>query len=109
MRRSVGWDRRDAPKELSSVSLSFGRGDLVSALNKAYAKLKDLKMEKEILIISDMTRGDWERFNPSKLSLSPSGSLPLFLRIGGEKRDPILESRGWNSSKAMEWWAFLAG
>jgi len=80
----------DAPKELSSVSLSFGRGDLVSALNKAYAKLKDLKMEKEILIISDMTRGDWERFNPSKLSLSPSGVPTTFLRIGGEKRDPNL-------------------
>jgi len=80
----------EALRELSSISLSFGRGDPVSALNKAYAKLKDLKMEKEILIISDLTRGDWEGFNPSKLSLSPSGVPTTFLRIGGQKRDPNL-------------------
>ena len=80
----------EALKELSSISLSFGRGDPVSALNKAYAKLKDLKMEKEILIISDLTQGDWERFNPGKLSLSPSEFPTTFLRIGGEKRDPNL-------------------
>ncbi len=80
----------EALKELSSISLSFGRGDPVSALNKAYGKLKELKTEREILIISDLTQGDWERFNPGKLSLSPSEFPTTFLRIGGEKRDPNL-------------------
>ena len=80
----------EALRELSSISLSFGRGDPASALNKAYANLKDLKMEREILIISDLTRGDWESFNPSKLSLSPSEVPTTFLRIGGQKRDPNL-------------------
>jgi len=80
----------EALKELSSISLSFGRGDPVFALNKAYGKLKELKTEKEILIISDLTRGDWEKFNPSKLNLSPSEVSTTFLRIGGEKRDPNL-------------------
>jgi hypothetical protein len=80
----------EALKGLSSISLSFDRSDPVSALNKAHDKLKDLKMEKEILIISDLTRGDWERFNASKLSLSPSEVPTTFLRIGGQKRDPNL-------------------
>jgi hypothetical protein len=80
----------EALKELSYSSLSFGRGDPVSAMNKAYGKLNELKTEREILIISDLTRGDWERFNPGKLSLSPSGAPTTFLRIGGQKRDPNL-------------------
>jgi hypothetical protein len=80
----------EALKELSFISLSFSRGDPASALNKAYAKLKELKTEREILIISDLTRGDWERFNPGKLSFSPSEVPTTFLRIGGEKRDPNL-------------------
>jgi len=80
----------EALKELSSISLSFGRGDPTSALNKAYGKLKDLKIEKEILIISDLTRGDWEGFNPSKLSLSSSEVPTTVLKIGGQKRDSNL-------------------
>ena len=80
----------EALRALSSISLSFGRGDPISALNRAYGKLKDLKMEKEILIISDLTHGDWERLNPSKLNLSPSEVPVTFLRIGGEKRDSNL-------------------
>jgi hypothetical protein len=80
----------EALKELSYSSLSFGRGDPVSAMNKAYGKLNELKTEREILIISDLTRGDWERFNPGKLSLSPSGAPTTFLRIGAQKRDPNL-------------------
>jgi hypothetical protein len=94
-RRSWDEDARwmgpgEALEKLSSISLSFGRGDPVSALNRAYAKLKELKTEREILFISDLTRGDWERFNPSKLSLSPSEVPTTFLRIGGEKGDPNL-------------------
>jgi hypothetical protein len=94
-KRSSGDEARwmgpeEALKELSSISLSFGRGDPVSALNKAYGKLRELKTEREILIISDLTRADWEGFNPGKLSLSPSEVPTTFLRIGGEKRDPNL-------------------
>lgn len=80
----------EALRELSSISLSFGRGDPVSALNKAYGKLKELKTEREILIISDLSRGDWEGFNPGKLNLSPSEVPTTFLRLGGQKQDPNL-------------------
>jgi hypothetical protein len=80
----------EAMKELSFISVSFGRGDPGSALNKAYGKLKELKTEREILIISDLTQGDWEGFNPSKLRFSPSEFPTTLLRIGGEKRDPNL-------------------
>jgi hypothetical protein len=81
-------------KSLSSISLSFGSGDPISALNRASGKLKDLKAEKEILIISDLTRGDWERFNLNKLNLSPSEVPITFLRIGGQKRDSNLAING---------------
>jgi Aerotolerance regulator N-terminal len=80
----------EALKQLSSISLSFGRGDPVSAMDKAHGKLKELKTEREILIISDLTRGDWEGFNPSKLSFSPYEVPTTLLRIGGPKRDSNL-------------------
>jgi hypothetical protein len=90
----VRWmEPEEALKELSSIRLSFGQGDPTSALDMASRKLKDLKMDKEILVISDMTRGDWEGFNLSKLSSIPSETEVNFLRIGGPNRDPNLAIR----------------
>jgi hypothetical protein len=90
----VRWvEPEEALKELSSIPFSFGRGNPTSALNMAFRKLKDLKMDKEILVISDMTRGDWEGFNLSKLSIIPSETEVNFLRIGGPNRDPNLAIR----------------
>jgi hypothetical protein len=90
----VRWiEPEEALKELSSIFLSFGRGDPISALNMAYRKLKDLKMDKEIVVISDLTRGDWERFNLGKLGIVPSESRVTFLRIGRQNRDPNLAIR----------------
>ncbi len=64
----VHWmEPEEALKELSSIPLSFGRGHPNAALKIAYNKLKDLKTDKEIVIISDLTRGDWEAFNLGKL------------------------------------------
>ncbi len=88
---SVRWmEQEEALKELSSLSLSFAQGDPVMALNRAYHGLKDLKIEKEVLIISDLTRGDWEKFDPGKLSIVPSEVPITFLRIGGQRRDSNL-------------------
>jgi hypothetical protein len=83
----------EALRELSSIPLSFGRGDSTSALKMAFRKLKDLKIDKEILVISDLARGDWEGFDLSKLGIIPSEIEVSFLRIGGPNRDPNLAIR----------------
>jgi hypothetical protein len=49
--------------------------------------LKDLKTSKQILIISDMARGDWEALDLSKLGVVSDAEV-TFLRIGGQDRDP---------------------
>jgi hypothetical protein len=78
----------EALRELDRISLSFGRGDPVKALSLAYHRLKELKTPGEILILTDMTRGDWEGFNLSKME-TLSGETPItFVRIGGADRDP---------------------
>ncbi len=74
-------------KELETIPLSFGRGDTTSALGLAYQRLKDLKTSKQILVLSDMARGDWEALDLSKLGIVSDAEV-TFLRIGGEKRDP---------------------
>lgn len=77
----------EAMKEIDAIPLSFGRGDPASALNRAYRELRDLKGPKEILILSDMARGDWERFDLSKMGIVSSDTSVHFLRIGGAKGD----------------------
>ena len=84
----TGWmGSEEALRKLEEIPLSFGGGDITSALNRAYRKLKDLKIDKEILILSDMTRQDWEGFNVSKLGIIPADVGLTLLRIGGPKRD----------------------
>jgi hypothetical protein len=80
----------EALKELSSISLSYGRGDLNACLHLAYQKLKELKMGKEVFIVSDLSRGDWERFALNKLDVVPAEVGMTVLRIGGSERDPNL-------------------
>ena len=78
----------EALKELSSIPLSYGRGDLNACLHLAYQKLRELKVGKEVLIVSDLTRGDWERFALNKLEIVPAEVEVRLLRIGGAGRDP---------------------
>ena len=58
---------QEAQREMAAIAPSFGRGDPAAALAAAYRGLKDIKTSKEVLIISDMARGDWEGFSLSKL------------------------------------------
>ena len=86
--KGVQWMKtEEALKELEGIPLSFGRGDTVSALGLAYQRLSDLKTSKQILILSDMVRGDWEALDLSKLGTVPDADV-TFLRIGGKERDP---------------------
>ncbi|MDI7261324.1 MAG: BatA domain-containing protein [Thermodesulfobacteriota bacterium] len=86
--QGVRWIKtEEALKELETLPLSFGRGDTASALGLAYQRLKDLKTSKQILILSDMARGDWEALDLSKLGVVSDADV-IFLRIGGQGRDP---------------------
>jgi hypothetical protein len=86
--KGVQWMKtEEALKALEGIPLSFGRGDTVSALGLAYQRLSDLKTSKQILILSDMVRGDWEALDLSKLGMVSDADV-TFLRIGGKERDP---------------------
>ena len=89
--RQIRWmTREEALKELSSIPLSYGRGDLKACLHLAYQKLKELKMGKEIFVVSDLARGDWEGLALNKLDVVPADVGMTLLRIGGSGRDPNL-------------------
>jgi hypothetical protein len=78
----------EALRELDRIPLSFGRGDFGTALSLANDKLKDIKMPGEIVVLSDMARGDWEGFDLNKLGNLSFETGFSFLRIGGPNRDP---------------------
>ncbi len=87
--REVRWTRsEEALKELSSIPLSYGRGDLNASLHLAYQKLRDLRIAREVLIVSDLARGDWGSVALSKLDVVPAAVEMTVLRVGGSKRDP---------------------
>ncbi len=86
--KGVQWMKaEEALKELESIPLSFSRGDPASVLGLAYQRLKDLKTSKQILILSDMARGDWEALDLSKIGVVSDAEV-TFLKIGGQERDP---------------------
>ncbi len=86
--RTIRWmGPEEAMKRVDAIPLSFGRGDPASALRRAYRELRDFKGPKEILILSDMARGDWESFDLSKMGIVSADTGVHFLRIGGAKGD----------------------
>jgi hypothetical protein len=78
----------EALRELASVAATFGQGNPAPGMNLAYRRLKETTGDKEFLVISDMARGDWERFDLSKLDTVAGEAAVTFLRIGGATRDP---------------------
>ena len=98
--KEFGWkEPQEAIGELARIPLSFGRGDPAASLKLAFGQLRDLKGQGEILIISDMARGDWERFDLTKLNTVATEAAVTFLRIGGEKRDPNFAIKGMRLSE----------
>ena len=72
---------------LEALPLSFARGETASAFTSAYQQLKNLKMPKQILILSDLARSDWAGFDLTRLGLITDADV-TFLRIGPAARDP---------------------
>ncbi|RPJ05064.1 MAG: hypothetical protein EHM36_08875, partial [Deltaproteobacteria bacterium] len=77
----------EALRELDQIPPSFGRGDPGPALDLAYRKLKELKGAGEILILSDLTRGDWEGFGLAGIKNLSGETAITFIRMGGMERD----------------------
>ena len=76
----------DVHRELEQVPLSFGRSNAASAFRTAYQTLKDLKISKQILILSDLARGDWVDLDLTRFE-NISDAEVTFLRVGGPRRD----------------------
>ncbi len=86
--REVRWmGPEEAVRELDAVPLSPGRGDPGAALAVAYQKFKEFQGAKEILVLSDMARGDWEKFDLAGMGSLSSEAGIHFLRVGGAERD----------------------
>lgn len=87
----LAWvEPREALQKVGDLPLSFGRGDPVSALRLAHRQLKESRGVGEIIIVSDLSRGDWEGFTIDRLERVSAETNYLFVRIGSSSRDPNL-------------------
>ena len=86
-RESPRWVKaEEALRELEGIPLSFGRGDTQPALASAYQRLGSLGVPKQVVIVSDMARSDWQTLDLAKLGVIPEAEA-TFLRIGSQRRD----------------------
>ena len=84
----TGWMKPpEATQHLNSIPLSSGKGEPGAALILAFQKLKGVKGDKEIILISDAAKSDWQGFDQGKLGVLPADVPVTFLRIGGKVRD----------------------
>jgi hypothetical protein len=88
----------EALREVDSMSLAFGRGDPASALSLAFGKLQHVKDAKEIVVLSDMARGEWQRFDAGRLGTLSADTHITFLRVGGPARDANWAVKGVSTS-----------
>lgn len=88
----IAWMRpAEALNKLEAMRLTFGQGNVDSALALATEAMRGVKVDKEIVLISDMARADWEG---SKAGGSfGADDIVTLLRISGPQRDPNLSVR----------------
>lgn len=89
------WMKPDeARKALDKIRLTFGKGDPAAALGLAYRTMKDQEGPKEIVVIGDMARGDFEGFDWKKMGVVSAEADLHFFRIGGPDRNPSFAVKG---------------
>jgi hypothetical protein len=89
----VAWmGSADALRKLETMRLTFDQGDIDSTLSLATQALRGVNASKEIVLISDMARADWEGVKAGV----PFGAdvVVTLVRISGPQRDPNLTVRG---------------
>ena len=79
-----------ALRELEAISLSFSKGNPETALNRAFQAGKDLNAPLEVVILTDLARGEWEGLQQGRLKNVPPNLTLTFVRFGGIQRDPNL-------------------
>ena len=89
---------QEALQAIDTIPLAFGRGNPASALGSGYQQLKNLKIPKQILILSDMARSDWEELDLTRLGTIPEADV-IFLRVGAADRDSNVGIRDIRSSE----------
>jgi hypothetical protein len=77
----------EALNVLQALPLSFARGETEAAFTSAYQRLRNLEMPKQILILSDLARSDWDGLDLTRLGIIPDADITFF-RIGPSTRDP---------------------
>jgi hypothetical protein len=77
----------EAVDAVQTLPLSYARGETGSAFAAAYQQLRNLKIPKQILILSDLARSDWGSLDMTQLGVIPDTSVTFF-RIGPSTRDP---------------------
>jgi hypothetical protein len=77
----------EALNALQALPLSFARGETDAAFTSAYQRLRNLEMPKQILILSDLARSDWDGLDLTRLGIIPDADVTFF-RIGPATRDP---------------------
>jgi hypothetical protein len=77
----------EALNALQALPLSFARGETEAAFTSAYQRVRNLEMPKQILILSDLARSDWDGLDLTRLGIIPDTDV-TFLRIGPSTRDP---------------------
>jgi hypothetical protein len=86
---SLEWmNSEQALRKLETISLSFGKGNPGAALNRAFQAAKDLKAPLEVVILTDLARGEWEGLQEEQLKNVPPNLTLTFVRFGGIQRDP---------------------
>lgn len=87
-KREMPWvTGREAVQIIDEIPLSFGKGNASSCLNQAFRALKEIKGAGNILILTDLARGDWESLDLSKTERVSAEMGITFLRIGGPQWD----------------------
>ncbi|MCX8116600.1 MAG: BatA and WFA domain-containing protein [Desulfobacterota bacterium] len=93
--REARWaTRSEALQELERIPLVQGRGDPLASLGSGFSRLKEVRKEGQVLMLTDLVRGDWEGFDLGKLGTPLGGERVKFLRIGGRDRDPNVAVQG---------------
>jgi hypothetical protein len=80
----------EAKREVETLPVSFGTGNLMDTLGQAYQTLQPWKGQKEIVMVTDLTKGEWEGFNLSLLRAFDRQVPVKVVRMGDEKRDDNL-------------------
>lgn len=76
-----------ALREVETISLSYAKGEPGAVLNRAFQAGKNLKAPLEVVILTDLARGEWEELQQRQLKNVPADLTLTFLRFGGMQRD----------------------